>query len=297
MFFITILNICCLFSACGQDSTNMQKNSKKAVHETARYHRIVAATPAMEEIVLGLVEPEQMAAVSNYSRNTKFTRVAEKARKIKGIISEKPSTESIIAQKPDIVLLPVVFGRTQAETLKECGLRIVPLDVPEGYENIKKRIQFVAEQLGETENGKKLTAKMDSKINAVKAAVKNVPRKKIAVGYTIHGVFGRKNGAFDSICTEAGVVNGAADYIQHRGNQLSKEQILKIDPDVIICSVDAVDSKMLQEILHDPSFQDLKAIKDKKVFSIEERYMYNTTQYFADAVEVMAKTVYPECFQ
>jgi iron complex transport system substrate-binding protein len=118
----------------------------------------------------------------------------------------------------------------------------------------------------------------------------------LAVGYTIHGVFGRKNGAFDNICTEAGVVNGAADYIQHRGNQLSKEQILKIDPDVIICSVDAVDSKMLQEILHDPSFQDLKAIKNKKVFSIEERYMYNTTQYFADAVEVLAKTMYPECF-
>ena len=39
------------------------------------------------------------------------------------------------------------------------------------------------------------------------------------------------------------------------------------------------------------------AIRNKKVFMLEERFMYSTTQYFADAVEKMAKTVYPECFQ
>ena len=82
-----------------------------------------------------------------------------------------------------------------------------------------------------------------------------------------------------------------------RGEQLSKEQIIKLDPDVIICSADAADSRMWKEVLEDPSFKNLKAIRNKKVFMLEERFMYSTTQYFADAVEKMAKTVYPECFQ
>ena len=48
--------------------------------------------------------------------------------------------------------------------------------------------------------------------------------------------------------------------------------------------------------MEDPSFQNLKAIRNKKVFMLEERFMYSTTQYFADAVEKMAKTVYPRVF-
>ena len=38
----------------------------------------------MEEIVLGLVKPEQVVAVSNYSRKSKFPEIAEKAKKVKG---------------------------------------------------------------------------------------------------------------------------------------------------------------------------------------------------------------------
>ena len=261
-----------------------------------RYHRIIAATPAMEEIVLGLVKPEQMAAVSDYSRKSKFPEIAAKAKRVKGVISTKPSTESIIAQKPDIVLLPVVFGKTQAATLRDCGLHVVPLDVPEGYENIKKRIQFIADQLGESENGRRMTTRMDEKINQVRTAVKNLPAKKIAVGYAVNGAFGRKNGAFDNICKEAGVLNGAGLLNMKRGEQLSKEQILELNPDVIICSADATNSKMWQEVLQDPSFKNLKAIRNKNVFTLEERYMNSTTQFFAESVEMMAKTVYPECF-
>lgn len=117
------------------------------------------------------------------------------------------------------------------------------------------------------------------------------------IGYTVHGVFGRKNGAFDNICKEAGVLNGWGLANLKRGEQLSKEQILRLNPDVIICSTDAANSKMWKEVMEDPSFQNLKAIRNKKVFMLEERFMYSTTQYFADAVEKMAKTVYPECFQ
>ena len=294
-FIIFLLSTCFIFG-CNSNAGNKKQNAEELQDNMIRYHRILAATPAMEEIVLGLVKPEQIAAVSDYSRKSKFPEIAAKAKRVKGVISTKPSTESIIAQKPDVVLLPVVFGKTQAETLRDCGLHVIPLDVPEGYENIKKRIQFIADQLGESENGKLLTARMDEKVNRVRAAVKNLPAKKIAVGYAVNGAFGRKNGAFDNICKEAGVLNGAGLLNMKRGEQLSKEQILELNPDVIICSADATSSKMWQEVLQDPSFKNIKAIQNKNVFTLEERYMNSTTQFFAESVEMMAKTVYPECF-
>ncbi|MBR1600314.1 MAG: hypothetical protein IJ677_01910, partial [Alphaproteobacteria bacterium] len=157
--FIILLLTTYLIVGCGNNTANKKQNTKQLQNNIIRYHRIIADTPAMEEIVLGLVGPEQMAAVSDYSRKSKFPEIATKAQKVKGVITTKPSTESIIAQKPDIVLLPVVFGKTQAETLRDCGLHVVPLDVPEGYENIKKRIQFIADQLGESENGRRMTTR------------------------------------------------------------------------------------------------------------------------------------------
>ena len=129
-----------LLLGCVLDNGNSSAINKAPIQNNGRYHRILAATPAMEEIVLGLVEPEQVVAVSNYSRKSEFPEIAEKAKKVQGVISDKPSTESIIAQKPDIVFLPVVFGRTQADTLKECGLHVVPLDVTESLHLGQRRV-------------------------------------------------------------------------------------------------------------------------------------------------------------
>lgn len=146
--FIIFLLSTCFIVGCNSNAENGNQNAELNQDNLIRYHRIIAATPAMEEIVLGLVEPEQMAAVSDYSRKSKFPEIAAKAKRVKGVISTKPSTESIIAHKPDIVLLPVVFGKTQAETLRDCGLHVVPLDVPEGYENIKNGFSLLRISLG-----------------------------------------------------------------------------------------------------------------------------------------------------
>lgn len=265
--------------------------------QTRTYQRIVAVTPAIEEIVLDLVDTNRVAAISDISRNSPIERIASKANLVKGHLLEKPSTESIIALHPDIVLVPVVFTKTQAELLSECGLNVVQLELPEGYDAIKDRIMYIAKTLNVEKEGYRVLKSMDEQMKRIHEKTNSLSRKKVVIGYSMLGAFGRKNGSFDNICKEAGVINGAGMMNLKRGEHLSKEQILIIDPDVILCSVATSKSDMWKEVLEDSAFKNLKAIKNKEVYIIEDRYMNSSTQSFVSCVEKISQTVYPELYR
>lgn len=259
-----------------------------------KYSRVLAISPALEEIALALLEPENIIAVTDYSRSSPNKLIATKASKVKNTITEKPSTEAIIALKPDIVLIPIVFTKAQADTLADCGFHVLPLDVPEGYEAIKQRISFIAKELCVEKQGQQLTEAMDKHMNETKKRLEKVKSPKVVAGYSINGVFGRKNGSFDNICKEAKAINGAGLFGLQRGEYLSKEQIIKLDPDVIICSAASVKSKLYKDVLEDPAFKEIKAIKNRRVVIAEDRYMSSSTQYFVKAVDHLSKLIYPE---
>ena len=289
IFIVSVL----LFLVIGVQNS-MDDSRSELPKKPIGYKRVLAISPALKEIVLDLLEPESIVAISDASRKSSNEIVAKKANKIKNKVSERPSTEEIINLKPDAILIPVVFTRAQADTLRDCGFNVIPLEVPEGYEAIKKRIMYIAKNLGVENKGKIVVEQMDSKMQSVRNRLKNIDGYKTVIGYSINGAFGRKNGSFDNICKEANAVNGAGLLNLQRGEHLSKEQIIKLDPDVIICSVSVRDSNMVEEILGDPAFTQIKAIQNKNVVVTEDRYMSSSTQYFVDAVDHISKLVYPE---
>jgi iron complex transport system substrate-binding protein len=71
------------------------------------------------------------------------------------------------------------------------------------------------------------------------------------------GAFGRTHGSFDNICREARVVNGAGLLNLKKGEHLSKEQIVSLNPDVIICSQSSEKSDMYHRVLNDPAFKEI----------------------------------------
>jgi iron complex transport system substrate-binding protein len=262
----------------------------------AGYHRIVAVTPSIEEIVFALAEPQDLAAATDYNRHSPKEATRKVALQIKNVLPERPGTEAIIALQPDLVFLPTVFGHAQAETLQDCGFKVVQLDIPNSYADIKKRILLIARTLQVEGRGQALCASMDARLAAVQEKLTPVPKPKVAIALGETGAFGRKGGAFDNICQQARLVNGAASLNLHKGDHLSKEQLVAINPDVIICSQSSQTSTMYQQVLTDPAFKDITAIKGHHVVVLDERYLNSTTQNFVEAVEQVAAKVYPECF-
>ena len=263
---------------------------------TADYQRILAVSPSVEEVVFALAQPEQILATTEYNRNSLKEATRSVARQIKNTLPERPGTESIIALRPELVFMPSLFGKEQAEALRDCGFKVVQLDTPNSYQEIKQRIMLVAGALHREAAGTKLCQEMDGRIAAVQARLAGVKTPQVAIAFGEAGAFGRTHGSFDNICREARVVNGAGLVNLKKGEHLSKEQIISLNPDVIICSQSSEKSDMYHRVLHDPAFKNIKAIQNKRIVILDERYLNSTTQYFVDAVEQVAQKVYPEYF-
>lgn len=269
---------------------------KPGPQETADYHRILAVSPSMEEVVFALARPEQILATTDYNRNSLKEATRSVARQIKHTLPERPGTEAIIALRPEIVFMPVLYGKEQADALRDCGFKVVQLETPNSYQAIKQRIMIVAGDLHQETAGTKLCREMDQRIAMVQARLADVKTPRVAIAFGESGAFGRTHGSFDNICREARVINGAGLLNLKKGEHLSKEQIVSLNPDVIICSQSSEKSDMYHRVLNDPAFKEIKAIKNKRIVIMDERFLNSTTQYFVDAVEQVAQKVYPEYF-
>lgn len=49
---------------------------------------------------------------------------------------------------------------------------------------------------------------------------------------------------------------------------------------------------MLDILLKDKSFEEVKAVKEKKVYIVAHKYQTITSQYLIDAIEMLGKEVY-----
>lgn len=57
------------------------------------------------------------------------------------------------------------------------------------------------------------------------------------------------------------------------------------------------DSELFRkEVLDDPALQSIKAIKNKNIIIIKDRYRYAASQYIGDAICDIAQKTYPEYF-
>jgi len=74
--------------------------------------------------------------------------------------------------------------------------------------------------------------------------------------------------------------------------QISPEEVLVRDPEVIITSADAV-----SEITDDPALQGVTAVKNGRVLVPERAPLFIAGPRLIDVIEEIAEFLYPELFQ
>ena len=119
---------------------------------------------------------------------------------------------------------------------------------------------------------------------------------------TYGSAFGRGS-LWDDIVTNAGLVNVASSLKADQWGTaiLSREKIIDFDPDIIILpgwvyGDPGGSDKMLRQFTDDPVFKGLRAVKEKHVYRIPEKYRYSGSQYAVFGVIALSKLAYPELF-
>src|ERR1700704_7200689 len=126
--------------------------------------RIVSLNMCVDELVLRLAEPENIASVTWLSRDPKNSNVADLGA---GVPVNHGLAEEIIPLNPDLVIAGIYTARTAVAMLKRVGIPVLEVGIPKSLDDVRAQIREIAGLIGERERGKDLTPARDASLAAL----------------------------------------------------------------------------------------------------------------------------------
>ena len=303
--------LCVLLTACSMPKSAEEKPAAYTVTDIegtvvdfpSPPKRIVTLSMSTDETMLGLVEPQRMAAVNTLLDDPVSSNVTGLVKEIPQRIGNS-TVEEIMALQPDLVVVPDWGDLTMVPSLREVGLKVIVCKGASNLAEIRETIELLAAAAGVPERGQKLRAMMDAKLAEIQEKVAKIPqteRKRVVLISLMSG-YGGLGSSFDEACHYAGVINGRAELGIRDFQVMTKEQLVQIDPDILFLPTyndhgkyDV--EKFRREYLDDPSLQTMKAIRNEAFAEPFEGYIYNCSQDFVFGVQEIAYRVYGDDFK
>lgn len=290
-------------TAAGRSGYSVSDATGKWLEFEHKPQRIVSLGLSADEVLLDLVQPERIEALTYLVDDKGISPAAEKAAAVKGRVPSG-SLEAVLAHNPDLVLVPDWTDLNFVELLRGAKVNVYVFKTPTTIAEIKQTICELANVVDERVEGGKIIDGMEKELVLVSSKVGNLQpdeqQKVMAISYM--GPFGVKGTTFDDICHYAKVRNMLAEYDLPPNTTFSQETLVRLDPDLLIIPSWKYDkeqdpNKLREEILQNPAYQGVSAVKNKKVMPLHDTYLYSTTHYIVYAVRDMAEAAYPERFK
>lgn len=125
----------------------------------ARGGGIVSVNPCADAILVRLVPPERIAAISRYSQDASATSIPlAVARRFRATAG---TAEEVVALRPDLVLASSFTPPATRAAFERAGLRTLYLDSPATVAASRAQVTEVAAAVGAEARGRALTAEID----------------------------------------------------------------------------------------------------------------------------------------
>ena len=269
---------------------------------TEKPKRIVSYSISTDEILMALVEPERIAALSRLVDDPGVSSIVKEAKQIPNRVQGQ-SVEGVLNFKPDLVIIPDFHPPEMLQSARELGLKVYIYKTPSNVEGVKRSIRQLAALTGEKEKGEEVIAKMDAKINKVQQRIATIPKdkRKRVIQLRSEGAFYAPDNSFGDVCRYAGVSDTTLELHYPSAMEITQEKIVELNPDIIFVLDWDYDGKHeifdeQQKIMNNPSYQGMKAVQEGKVYRISGALVLTVSQYIADAIEEVAGMSYPELF-
>jgi len=202
--------------------------------------RIVALSPAVNEIIFSLGEGDKIVGNTDYCR---FPSSSQSIAKVGGYFT--PSLEKILVLKPDIVIMQDNNAAT-AEKLKQLGIRTMVFKI-NTLASIRKAIFDIGKLLGREKNAATLVTSIDRSVQSLRGITKN-KRILIPIGYytdlSKEVYIAGQNLYFDDLIEASGNINALQSDAKAQP-VLNLEKIIKTNPDIVILLAPLMKEKKL----------------------------------------------------
>ncbi len=258
--------------------------------------RIVSLSPSMTEILFAIGAGGQLVGRDEYSV---YPDAALNVPSVGAMWDELPS-EAILALEPDLVLAAQIISEDQAAALRDLGLNVYWQANPNSYEDLWENLRDVGRLTGHEAETEILITDLEARVAAVQEKSASVSERP-SVFYELDATdpsnpWTAGSGTFiDYIIDQAGGTN-AASALQGDYAQLSSEQLIAVDPDVILLA-DAPYGTTAESVAERPGWDVITAVKENALYPIDPNMMSVPGPRLVDALETTAKLLHPELFQ
>ena len=286
-----------VLSGCSSQTDRMVTDREGTeVNIPTKIEKIISTAPSNTEVLMALGLGDKLVAIDKYSTD------------IEGINTElpqidflNPDAETIIGLEPDIV---IASGHNKTgsvedpfKAISEAGIPVVYIPSSDSIDGIYKDIEFIADVVNERSKGKEIVDDMKAQVEEIKAIGDTITDKK-SVYFEISPAPYLSSFGKSTFLNEMIEIIGAKNIFENEEGWISPtaEAIIDANPDVILTNVNYVENPT-KEIMSRDGWDNITAVKEKAVYSIDANSSSRPTQNIIKALKEMAKAVYPEHYE
>lgn len=198
---------------------------KDAAHPT-----IISLNPCLDAILVEIAPPEQVLALSHYSRDAASSSIPPETAARYGVTGG--TAEEVIAAQPDLVLASIFLPQPTRSALERAGLRVETFGSPTTLAESAAQVRAVAAVAGRAGEGEALARRIAAPSRPPGAPVDALlwqPGEIVAGEQTL----------IAELLREAGFASDAARRGLQQADRVSLENILADPPEVLLVAGDA----------------------------------------------------------
>ncbi len=251
--------------------------------------RIVSQTLATDELLLTLVAPERIAAVSVLAQDPQYSNIAARAD-LPPALSSDP--EQVLHAQPDLILV-ASYSRAETVTLlRASGAPVFKFAAFQQFSDITQNIQLLGQLTGEEARAAALIADMEQRLASITAQVPKLKLPVRVLSFSQSYTAGKAT-LFDDLVNRLGAINVAAAH-GVQGHVLLNEELLAIwQPDVILVFSDATQTTSLrQQLLAKPAIALTQAAQHQQLKFIPKQTVLAVSHYTVNGLADLAEAIY-----
>lgn len=214
--------------------------------------------------------------------------------------------EAVLGQKPELIITQAGVQSKPTDTLRNMGFSVIATLV-RSYEDLCDHYRAFGILLGEEGRAEEKIASFEQRREEI---LGKLPKegKSVAILYLTAGALSVKldsSIAGDMVRT-LGVKNIASnlppDTIGSENSPLDIEYLVEQNPDMILVTSMIGSNELAVETMENhfkqnQAWQTVAAVKEGRVYYLPQEYfLYHSGPYYSDALQFLAKTIYPEIF-
>jgi len=258
-------------------------------------NRVVTLGPSTAEILIALGLGDRIIAVDSFSADV----AGLPAGVVKPFGIMDPDPEYIISLMPDVVFVAGIARSADSPfaAMEQVGITLIHKPSSDSIAGIMEDIRFIAAVMGVEEAGESIISRMQAELDEIAQIAAGITEAR-TVYFEVSPapwMFSVGAGTFINEMIELlGAVNIFAD--QEGWPMVSDEQLLVLNPDVILTTTDFLDDP-IAEIMERPGFDVITAVQNGDVFQIDTASSNRPTHNITSALREMAVAIYPEYFR